>query len=150
MRIHVHCIELSLPEAHQGPGRCRINGPGPTIATITGDLDTPAIGEFTAGIEQAISDAHRTLIVDLTRIDFVSISGIEALADTQHRAECRGLAMLLVPDGPTCTRALKVTGLEHHFRCFDTVRDAVEARRAELAAHTGLDHLRTSSRRQPV
>ncbi|GAA4485328.1 hypothetical protein GCM10023094_39950 [Rhodococcus olei] len=137
VRIHIHCLDQPLIESSSTSAR------GPTVVAVTGDLDTPAVPDFLEGIDRAVSEAARTLIVDLSRVDFVSISAVQALAEAQDRATCMGLAMLLVPAGPVCVRALWATGMANHFDCFRSVRSAVTARRAELAAHTHLGEVRT-------
>ncbi|MFD1810661.1 hypothetical protein [Rhodococcus gannanensis] len=44
MRIHVHCIELSIPEFPRSSARFR---GGPTVMTVAGALDSAALEEFT-------------------------------------------------------------------------------------------------------
>ncbi|MGW6693878.1 STAS domain-containing protein [Rhodococcus sp. NPDC054953] len=139
MRVHVHCLEHPLVESVNGPGRCRIQGPGPTVMALTGDLDAPAIPEFEISVDSAIDEAGRTLIIDLTRVGFVSISGVQALVAAQHHADRGGVALLLATDSWSTHRAMEAGGMAGWFRCFPTVRQAVENRRAELSAHVDLD-----------
>ncbi|MGW0176336.1 STAS domain-containing protein [Rhodococcus sp. NPDC003322] len=140
MRIHLHHSKTAT-------ARSRVGGAvGPTIATLSGDLDLPAVPGFVDTINRAIREAERTVIVDLSRVDFVSISGVQALADAQDRANCKGLAMLLVHDGPVLSRPLEVTGMANHFHSFPSVRSAIDARRTELAAHAGLDKVHVKPR----
>ncbi|GAA4479060.1 hypothetical protein GCM10023094_23610 [Rhodococcus olei] len=117
----------------------------PTVAAVLGALDAPAVPDFLKAIDRAISLAVRTLIVDLSRVDFVGISGVLALADAQDRATCNGLAMLLVPDEATAGHTLRATDMADHFHCFPSVQAAAEARRVELAAHDQLEQVRVSS-----
>lgn len=147
MRVHIHCLSHPLVESVHGAGRCRVRGPGPTIASVVGDVDARGISILREGLSEAIRGANRTVIVDLSQADFVSISGMQALVEAQVCAELRGLAMLLVPDGRSSRRVLEVTNAEDRFRCFPSVRAAVAARRTELAAHVDLDHVLVRSRR---
>ncbi|WP_345351476.1 STAS domain-containing protein [Rhodococcus olei] len=114
----------------------------PTVAAPVGDLDAPAVPDFLKGIDRAIGRALRTLIVDLSGVGFLSISGVQALVDVRDRATCTGLAMLLVTDAPTSGHTLRATGMTPHFDCFPSVRAAAEARRGELAAHFHLESVR--------
>ncbi|MFF0813718.1 STAS domain-containing protein [Rhodococcus sp. NPDC003318] len=141
MRIHIHCLDSSLVGPVAFPGVSRGIGPGPTVASVTGDLDIAAIPQFEDGIDSAIDATGRTLVVDLTRVGFVSVSGVQALAAAQLRADHNGVAMLLVARRGTATRALHATGLTSRFQCFPSVRAAVDTRREELAAHIGLDYV---------
>jgi anti-anti-sigma factor len=112
---------------------------------VSGDLDTPAIPRFLKWIDDAISEAVRTLVIDLSRVDFVSISAVQALVDVHDRANCNGMALLLVTDGFAADYVLKVTGMADYFTCYPSVRAAVDARRAELISHYNLDMALDSS-----
>lgn len=138
MRVLTHYLDLPLVEATHRT-RCRGFGPGPLVATVTSDLDLPAIPDFEAAVTAAIDEAPGTLVVDLSRVDFVGVPGIGALIAAQDHADRSGVAMLLVPGHRTLRRVLTVVGLADHFTCYPSVRAAVAARRAELAAHADLD-----------
>ncbi|MGW0176368.1 STAS domain-containing protein [Rhodococcus sp. NPDC003322] len=145
MRVHIHCLAHPLVESVNGAGRCRVRGPGPTIASVVGDVDARVIADFVKGLDKALREARRTVIVDFSHAGFVSIAGVQALAEAQLHADLRGLAMLLVPD-ESSRRVLQVVDADQHFRCFPSVRAAVEARRAELSAHVDLDYVLVRSR----
>lgn len=148
MRVHIHCLHQPLVESAL-PRDCRIGGPGPTVAVVTGDVDVTVLPDFTLRLDRAINEAYRTLLVDLSHVGFLSISGVQALVEAQQRADRRSLAMLIASEGPS-RRALVVTGASGVLRCNRTVRDALEARQAELSVHTDLDRSLTfpgSSRR---
>ncbi|CRK49231.1 hypothetical protein RHCRD62_10086 [Rhodococcus sp. RD6.2] len=57
----------------------------------------PAIVDFEAAVNAAIDEAPRTLIVDVARVDFVRMSGVQALAEAHiaptawgwRRCSCR-------------------------------------------------------------
>jgi ABC-type transporter Mla MlaB component len=141
VRIHSHCLDRPLVESARGhlPRR------GPTVLAVTGDIDRLDAADFATDLSLAVADAVRTLVVDLTRIGSVeSAAGqvlVDALLDAQGRADCGGVALLLVPDEATWRHAMNLPGgPTTHFRCYATVRDAVEARAAELSAHADLDY----------
>lgn len=146
MRIHIHCLSHPLVESIDGAGRCRVQGPGPTIASVVGDVDSRVIARFTQGLNEAIDGANRTVIVDLSRADFVSILGAQALVEAQVRADRCGLAMLLVPGWSSLRRVLEIMDAEYRFRCFPNLRAAVEDRRSELAAHVSVEYTLPPSR----
>lgn len=148
MRVHIHCLHQPLVESALSRHR-RVGGPGPAVAVVTGDVDATVLPDFTFSLDRAINEAYRPLLVDLSHVDFLSISGVQALAEAQHRAHRRNLSMLVASEGPS-RRALAVTGADRVLRCYRTVRDALAARQAELSAHTDLDRSLTfpgSSRR---
>lgn len=99
MRIHIHCLPHPLLESVDGVWRCRVRGPGPTIASVVGEVDGRVITDFAEGLKEAISGANRTVIVDLSRADFVSISGMQVLVDAQVYADRRGWRCCSFPVG---------------------------------------------------
>lgn len=122
----------------------RSNGPGATIVMFSGDVDVTAVEAFGEAIDDGVALAIETLIIEMRGVDFLGIAGARALAAGQVHANCNGLELLLVPGGRTVTRPLAVTGLLDRFRCFPSIRAAVEERESELAAHEGLDIAVTS------
>lgn len=120
-------------------GARRACGPAATIVAISGDVDEPAAADFADAIDAGIDLAVQTLVVDMSGVGFLGIAGAQTLAVAAMHANCNGVEMLLVPGGRAVTRPLTVTGVLDRFRCFPSVRVAVEEREAELAAHTGLD-----------
>ncbi|MGW4481243.1 STAS domain-containing protein [Rhodococcus triatomae] len=109
---------------------------------MTGEIDSAVLANFTSGLDRAIDEAVGTLLVDLSQVDFMSVSGARALVDAHRRAEQCGVAMLIASEGPS-SRTLAVTGIDCVLRCYPTVRDALEARRTELSAHVDLDRSAT-------
>lgn len=112
---------------------------------VTGDIDHLDAADFATDLGLALGDAVRTLVVDLSRIGTVDASAADALVtvllDAQARAERGGVALLVVPDEATWRQAMHLPGgPTTHFRCFPTVRAAVDARRSELASHADLDY----------
>ncbi|MFF0818601.1 STAS domain-containing protein [Rhodococcus sp. NPDC003318] len=144
--LFIHCLARPVVEPVDSPGRCRVRGPGPTIASVVGDVDARVIADFAKGLDKALGESNRTVIVDLSLAEFISISGMQVLAETQRHADLHGLAMLLVPGGPGARRVLEIIDADHHFRCFPNVRAAVEARRSELSAHVDLDYVLARSK----
>lgn len=141
MRIHSHCLDRPLVESARAPLPRR----GPTVLAVTGDIDRLDAADFATDLALAVADAVRTLVVDLTHIGSVEPAAgqalVDALLDAQGRADRSGVALLLVPDEATWRHAMNLPGgPTSHFRCHATVRDAVEARAAELSAHTDLDY----------
>lgn len=138
MGVHIQRIGRPLIDTTTLSGRHVGGESGPTVAAVSGDLDAVALPTFRRRIDQAInSAAAHTVIVDLSRVGFVSISAVLALADAQDRACRSGVALLLV--SPARPRVLNATGLAAGFNSYSSVRAAIEARRAELAAHLDLE-----------
>ncbi|MGW0041978.1 STAS domain-containing protein [Rhodococcus sp. NPDC003348] len=82
---------------------------------------------FTDRIEAGVAEASHSVIVDLTNVEFLGLSGVQALAVEKIRAERSAVEMLLVPGGRGVIRPLTVAGLRDRFLRFGSVREAVES-----------------------
>ncbi|MGW6376230.1 STAS domain-containing protein [Rhodococcus sp. NPDC055112] len=97
-----------------------------SVIWIVGPVDAASLPEFVAQLDAGIRKARPCLVVDLSKVTFLSVSGVEALAAARWRAGCEGVDLLLV-GGPHCVdRALDVTGTRRRFRTFGSLRLAVE------------------------
>nr|WP_281282328.1 STAS domain-containing protein [Rhodococcus oryzae] len=97
---------------------------------IAGPLDAASLPEFVAQLDAGIRGSRPSLVVDLSKVTFLSVSGIEALAAARWRAGCDGVDLLLV-GGPHCVeRALDVTGARQRFLMFTSLQLAVEESRS--------------------
>lgn len=98
-----------------------------TVVSVAGDVDEPAVANFTDRIEAGVAEASHSVIVDLTNVEFLGLSGVQALAVEKIRAERSAVEMLLVPGGRGVIRPLTVAGQLDRFLRFGSVREAVES-----------------------
>lgn len=129
----------SSPTRSGRPGPCspadreaRRQGHGidASVTCVAGPVDAASLPELVAQLDAGIRGARRCLVVDLSKVTFLSVSGIEALVAARLRADCDGVNLLLVA-GPHCVeRALDVTGARRRFRTFTSPQLAVEESRS--------------------
>ncbi|MEU4524300.1 STAS domain-containing protein [Amycolatopsis sp. NPDC024027] len=75
---------------------------GVTVLTLVGDIDAATVGV----LDEALATGER-LVVDLTRVAFLSCAGVRALLQANARTE---LAVVL--GGHAVTRSLEATGAD--------------------------------------
>ncbi|MFF0813625.1 STAS domain-containing protein [Rhodococcus sp. NPDC003318] len=111
--------------------------PAITVVSVTGDVDETALPAFAHGLDSGIDEAARSVIVDLTRVDFLGLSGLQALAVAKMRADCNRVDLLLVPGGRCVLRPLVVSGLLDRFSRFRSVQAAVDSILAAPGSRAG-------------
>lgn len=105
----------------------RLSRPNSTsiVVHIAGELDattTPRLHELLA---PRLSSTAETLILDLSGLRFLGVTGLELLAHTRRRAASRALRLCLV-DGPVCVdRALHAAGWSDTIPTYATVETAI-------------------------
>lgn len=61
-----------------------------TVVTATGEIDyLNTVGDFREHIGYAIATSTRLVVVDLSRLTFFSISGLQAILDGEDHARSR-------------------------------------------------------------
>ncbi|MEV6447916.1 STAS domain-containing protein [Amycolatopsis sp. NPDC051716] len=75
---------------------------GITVLTLVGDIDAATVGI----LDEALVTGER-LVVDLTRVAFLSCAGVRALLQANARTE-----LALVLGGHAVTRSLEATGAD--------------------------------------
>jgi anti-anti-sigma factor len=119
-------VGLGSSESTESDGRI-------SVATVTGDVDESVRAEFSHTLADAVDDTSNAVVIDLSHVDFLGVSGALALAEVQVRSDLRHRGLLLVPGSPVF-RTLTVMGLLESFRCFPSVQEAVTALRTDEAS----------------
>jgi anti-sigma B factor antagonist len=97
------------------------------VLTVDGEIDLGTAATLEEAMTAAIDHAGNTIVVvDLSRVGFLSSVGITALLKARQYGEERGIAVrLVVPEGATMRRSLEVTGLLGILPIYLTLEDAL-------------------------
>ncbi|WP_020666351.1 STAS domain-containing protein [Amycolatopsis nigrescens] len=90
------------------------------LLTVVGEVDALTVGGLRAALG-GVTEGSR-LVVDLSRVDFLSCSALEALAVANRR----GAGLVLVTTRYIVLRALEATGLRGLFAVLPAVPDALD------------------------
>ncbi len=94
------------------------------IFHLRGSLDLATAPAMRAALNDAIEKPNRTLVVDLSNVDFLDSTGLGSLIGAHRRTAERGASFrLIVKDGPI-SRLLNITGLIAVFAVYPTLADA--------------------------
>lgn len=104
--------------------------PGSVVVHIRGEVDMASIPRLGELIRQRLRAAYlRTVVLDLSEVDFLSTGGLEMLLHAQRRAENRGVTLYIVPDDRCVHRLVELTGTADRFSLRSSVSEAVAAAR---------------------
>lgn len=104
--------------------------PGSVVVYLRGEVDMASVPHLEELVEQRLTAAYlRSVVLDLSELDFLSTSGLEMLLRAQLRAESRGVTLYIVPDERCLFRLMQFTGTEDRFTLCSSVSEAVAAAR---------------------
>lgn len=78
---------------------------------MQGELDLASVGAFEGSLKEVIGDG--SLLLDLSRLDFLDASGIQACILAAEELAGRGCCVYLHLDGGIVARVLGLAGIEH-------------------------------------
>jgi anti-anti-sigma factor len=105
----------------------------PPVISISGRLDTNSSPLFSKEIEPLL-EKEKYLIVDMSRCNYLSSSGIRLLLSATKTLRAKGGRLLLAGLTGEVYQVIEMTGLQKVFDLFDNVRDA-----RDFVCRPGLD-----------
>ena len=97
---------------------------GGRVVRLAGELDlynAPAVRD---ALTQACADGPRTVIVDLSEVEFIDSTALGVLIEARTKLPNRDGFRLAGP-GLETRRALQISGLDRHFSVHQTVEEAL-------------------------
>ncbi|MFF0813765.1 STAS domain-containing protein [Rhodococcus sp. NPDC003318] len=101
--------------------------PTVTVVRAIGALDAAGVDDFAAAVDTAVRLGCPRLVVDLSEVDFLAISGAAALSDARARTTLAGIEMVLVVTSPWVEHTIVVTGVSSYLPRFGTMLQAFDA-----------------------
>lgn len=99
--------------------------PGTAVVSVRGVVDDASVSRFDELMANRLASVIDTLVVDLSAVTFISVSGLELLRNVYTRADSRGMSARLVAATHQVHRALQVAGLLEVFECHTDVTEAL-------------------------
>jgi anti-sigma B factor antagonist len=110
-----------------------------TVIAPSGELDLESTRSLGGELSQAVGDASRELVLDLSRVSFMDSTALGAIlrAHTQLRRQGRPMAVV-APRDDSVNRLFEVSGVSRELRLYETREAAQEALRSrETAGQNG-------------
>jgi anti-anti-sigma factor len=100
------------------------------ILIADGGLDSHASSEFAEDLQRVIDSGTRKLVIDCSRLGYVSSIGIASLIRLYKKVVERGGQVMLVGVQGPLARLLDITRLNQVFQTYPTLEDALAAFRS--------------------
>ena len=78
------------------------------VVVVFGEIDLSCSDRLNARLREMIGSA-RLLILDLSDVSFMDVSGLHCVLDAHHASHAAGVEFALVPGPPTVQRLFQVT-----------------------------------------
>lgn len=96
------------------------------VVSVSGTVDMLTAPQLEAAIAAAAADSPAAVVVDLSAVDFLASAGMGVLV-AAHGDLMPTLRLVVVADGPTTSRPLKLVGIADLIELFTTLDEALAA-----------------------
>jgi anti-sigma B factor antagonist len=100
---------------------------GVPVLAAPEEIDITNAEALRTALLQAVTNGHRTLVVDMTRTQFCDVSGLHALAAAHQRTQAEGRELLLIIPGTAVLRVLALIGMDRLIPNFTSLAEALAA-----------------------
>jgi anti-sigma B factor antagonist len=119
---------MNSSEHHRGRFVVRPRRDGETLVlSVEGDLDVLTAPTLGTHLDVALTDNPSLLIVDISRVGFLSSAGISILVETHRLTSKAGISLRVVADGPATARPMRMMGIDDIIHLYPTVEDALSS-----------------------
>ena len=102
-----------------------INHDQTSIVMISGSIDALTAGDVTQYLTSRINAGEVQIVLDLSRVDFMSSAGLRAILVALKESRKQGGNLYLASAQPGVERVLKMSGFTSILKTFSSVEDAV-------------------------
>jgi anti-sigma B factor antagonist len=89
-----------------------IGGDGPGLVVLVGRVDSGTTAAVRERLHAAVAAGSGMLVIDLTGVSLIDVTGLGVLVGTQRLAERSGRTVVLRGTSERLSRLLRVTGLD--------------------------------------
>jgi anti-anti-sigma factor len=98
------------------------------VCTVIGEIDLCSVPLLEQELSLAQRRSVRSLVVDLSAVDFLAAVGVRALLAAAEQAARRGRSFTLVVRTQPVRRVLDLTGVSHRLVSYRSLCEALQAR----------------------
>jgi anti-anti-sigma factor len=97
------------------------------LITVKGRVDSIESARLAKALEAASQRGRRTVVVDMSQVEYMSSAGFRALGDAQRSSQRHGRCEVILAQVPSNIReALELVGFTEYFTILDSVSAAME------------------------
>lgn len=95
-----------------------------TVVPVNGDIDLYTSADILATIHHAVHPGPPILVIDMSEVSFLSVTGLALLIVTKEETRKAGIELRLVASRREVLRPLQITGLTADFDIYPSVAEA--------------------------
>jgi anti-sigma B factor antagonist len=96
-----------------------------SIMTVEGRIDSNTAAEFEDSVESALSNADGNLIFDLSKVDFLSSSGLRVLVTANKKSKSKSGELSICCLSKQARESLTIAGLDVLFQIYPDRETAI-------------------------
>lgn len=96
-----------------------------TVISITGSIDALTADQVANHFDQEYDNGNTRLVVDLSKVDFMSSAGLRAMLASLKQSRQMGGDLCLAGPQPDVERILKMSGFTSILKTYASVNDAL-------------------------
>jgi len=96
-----------------------------SVLTVEGRIDSNSAAEFEEAVESILANTGRNVILDLSKVDFLSSSGLRVLVTARKNAESKGGNFSLCSLSAQARESLTIAGLDILFQIYPDRETAI-------------------------
>jgi len=112
----------------------RSSADGSELLVVEGEIDIATSSRLIAALNEAVTEAVNSLVVDLSAVQFMDSTGLALLLGAYRRLRRRGLGFAVVCPGGPVRRVFEVTDMVKTLRVSPTRETALQAAAAAAPA----------------
>jgi anti-anti-sigma factor len=99
---------------------------GLAIVELSGRIDADAVHEFWRTIKEIFHQSHYRLVLDCTRVSYITSSGIGVIASAISEAQANGGDIVLVKPTTSISNLVSLLGLNELVPQADSINEALD------------------------
>ncbi|SPM37212.1 Anti-anti-sigma regulatory factor (antagonist of anti-sigma factor), partial [Mycobacterium rhizamassiliense] len=100
------------------------------VLQVSGVIDIITAPSLATHLDVALTGTPAVLVVDLTKVDFLSSAGITVLVEAHRLTQNSATSLRVAAEGAATSRPLQIVGVDKIVGLYPTVDDAVRGQRA--------------------
>lgn len=98
------------------------------VLQVSGVVDIITAPSLATHLDVALTGTPAVLVIDLTKLDFLSSAGITVLVEAHRLTQNSATSLRVAADGSATSRPLQIVGVDKIVDLYPTVADAVRGR----------------------
>jgi anti-anti-sigma factor len=105
----------------------RSSAEGAELLEVTGEIDIASASRLITGLNEAVGDCDKPVVVDLTAVEFMDSTGLALLLNAHRRLARRDQGFAIVCGGGPVRRVFEITDMVKTLNVRDDRESAVNA-----------------------